>query len=196
MDIQVLGRKMQVTEGLREHAVTKVDDALKVIDMEPTSVDVVLRPQLYKNQKDHFTAEFTIRLKGYVVRVSATKEDMYAAIDEASHMAARQLRKFKTKMIDRRQRAAKQNGFEDIQPQSLTEKQVLHDEEEIAEDDLLVRTKYIPFTKLTEEEALVQTDLIGHDFFVYEDIQTGNVHVVYRRKDGGYGILKPDTEEK
>lgn len=187
---------MQVTEGLREHSLAKVEDALKVIDTQPTSVDVVLRPQIYKNQKDTFTAEFTIRLKGYVVRVSATKEDMYAAIDEASKMATRQLRKFKTKMIDRRQRAAKQNAFEDIAPGTDLENKVLADEEGIEEDDLLVRTKYIPYTKLTEEEALVQTDLIGHDFFVFEDMQTGNTHVVYRRKNGGYGILKPDTEEK
>lgn len=195
MDIQVSGRKMQVTEGLREHSLAKVEDALKVIESEPTSVDVVLRPQIYKNQKDQFTAEFTIRLKGYVVRVSATKEDMYAAIDEASRMATRQLRKFKTKMIDKHKRAAKQSGFEDIQAGSAMEQQVLADEDEIAEDDLLVRTKFIPYTKLTEEEALVQTDFIGHDFFVFEDMQTGNVHVVYRRKNGGYGILKPDTEE-
>ena len=64
------------------------------------------------------------------------------------------------------------------------------------DDEALVREKFIEYTKLTEEDALVQADLLGHDFFVFRDMVTDNVHVIYHRKNGGYGILKPDTERR
>ena len=66
---------------------------------------------------------------------------------------------------------------------------------ESGEDDVLVREKVIDLVPMTEEEALVQTDLIGHDFYVFENATTGLINVIYHRKDGGYGIIKPKIEE-
>lgn len=194
MNIQVSGRKVSVTPALRTHAEEKLQEAVKVFSVEPMSADVVLRVKHYKGEKTSERCEITLRVKGYVIRVECAKEDMYAAIDEACRMVSRQLRKYKTKVIDKK--ARKKGSYEDIaaQQQAL-EDQVLADEAELADDDLLVRTKYIDYSVMDEEHALVQTDLLGHDFYVFKDADTKNVHVVYKRKNGGYGIIKPIEED-
>lgn len=197
MEITVIGRKIQVTDALRERVDQKIGDALKVFDIDPITCDVVLRVEHYKSTKTTDICEVTVHVHGAVIRVEAAKEDMYAAIDEAARMTERQMRKFKTKILDRRKPGKQpQNqikaGTQEEQTILDDEKQVLSEED----DDALVRTKYIPMTKLTEEDALVQADLLGHDFYVFEDMQTGNTHVIYHRKSGGYGILKPESEKK
>lgn len=192
MDITVTGRKIQVTDALRENVEQKIGDALRVFDISPMTADVVLRVEHYKNSPEGDICEVTVRVRGSVIRVSCAKDDMYAAIDEAAHMLTRRMRKLKTRVVDRRQRASKSMGGETIQENTQLEAQVLADED----DEALVREKFIEYTKLTEEDALVQADLLGHDFFVFRDMVTDNVHVIYHRKNGGYGILKPDTERR
>ena len=117
---------------------------------------------------------------------------MYAAIDIAADKVTRQLRKFKTRVVDRRQRA---QGLP-VEP-IHTDLADLIEPEAVDEDadDELVREKVIDLPPMTEEEALVQTDLIGHDFYVFTNATTGLVNVIYHRKNGGYGIIKPKIEE-
>jgi putative sigma-54 modulation protein len=115
---------------------------------------------------------------------------MYAAIDLSADKVTRQLRKFKTKVVDNRQGGA---SAADVAPVERVEDlaDLLLPEED---DDLLVREKVIDVTPMTEEQALVQTDLLGHDFYVFENATTGLINVVYHRKNGGYGIIKPRIE--
>ena len=126
-------------------------------------------------------------MRDNVVRVEASSDDMYAAIDAAADKATRQLRKYKTRIIDRKQRA--HTPAYTTQTKDLSELIV-----EGEDDDVLVREKFIDLRPMTEEEALVQTDLIGHDFYVFENATTGLVNVVYHRRNGGYGIIKPKIE--
>ena len=126
-------------------------------------------------------------MRDNVVRVEASSDDMYAAIDAAADKATRQLRKYKTRIIDRKQRA--RTPAYTTQTKDLSELIV-----EGEDDDVLVREKFIDLRPMTEEEALVQTDLIGHDFYVFENATTGLVNVVYHRRNGGYGIIKPKIE--
>ena len=115
---------------------------------------------------------------------------MYAAIDSAADKATRQLRKFKTKVVDNRQQGASAADVAPIEPvEDLADLLIPADE-----DDQLVREKVIDVTPMTEEQALVQTDLLGHDFYVFENAATGLINVVYHRKNGGYGIIKPRIE--
>jgi putative sigma-54 modulation protein len=186
MEITMIGRGTTVTDALRAHTQQKIDDALKVLDTAPTSVDVVLRITNHKNATDNDVCEITLRLPGSVVRVASATSDMYASIDEASRMLARKLRKYKTRVIERRQRQKAAVVAEAPVPAEVLE---------IEEEEPLVRSKYIDYARYTEEDALVEADLLGHDFFVFTDMVTGNVHVIYHRKDGGYGILKPASEE-
>ena len=190
MDIKVSGRKTTVTDALRAHVDEKIGEALKVFDIEPMTVDVVLRYEKNPSNPNPAIVEVTVRARGSVIRVAEHGADMYAAIDLSAYKVTRQLRKFKTKVVDNRQGGA---SAADVAPVERVEDlaDLLLPEEE---DDLLVREKVIDVTPMTEEQALVQTDLLGHDFYVFENATTGLINVVYHRKNGGYGIIKPRIE--
>lgn len=190
MDIKVSGRKTTVTDALRAHVDEKIGEALKVFGIEPMTVDVVLRYEKNPSNPNPAIVEVTVRARGSVIRVAEHGADMYAAIDLSADKVTRQLRKFKTKVVDNRQGGA---SAADVAPVERVEDlaDLLLPEEE---DDLLVREKVIDVTPMTEEQALVQTDLLGHDFYVFENATTGLINVVYHRKNGGYGIIKPRIE--
>ena len=105
-DIKISGRKVSVSDSMREHVNSKVGEALKVFDIKPMSCDVVLRVDKNPSNPDRKMCEVTVFVRDYVVRVEASSSDMYAAIDEAAEKVTRQLRKYKTRVIDRKQRAA------------------------------------------------------------------------------------------
>ena len=187
MSITVTGRKMNVTDALREYAEEKIGNSMKVMDIDPLDAEVVLLAEKNRSNPTPCVCEVTIRTKGHVVRVEESEEDMYAAIDVAAAKVVRQLRKFKTRVIDRRiqagaAEAAPMKASEDLDLDALMA--------DLSKDDEVVRVKEIEFAPMTEEEALVEIDLLGHDFFVYTDRDTNLVNVLYRRKDGGYGLLK------
>ena len=191
VDIKIPGRKVSVSAALREPVETKVGGALKVFDIKPMSCAVFFRVDTNPSNPERKACEVTVFVRDNVVRVVATSEDMYAAIDEAAEKVTRQLRKYKTRVIDRRQRAQ-------AAPVPVVSEKDLADLIEPApadEDDQLVREKYIDLKPMTEEEALVQTDLLGHDFYVFINATTGLVNVIYHRKNGGYGIIKPKIED-
>ena len=189
VDIKVSGRKVTVTDALRERVDEKIGDALKVFEIQPMTCDVVLRVDKNPSNPERKSVEVTVFVRDRVVRVVTSAPDMYAAIDEAADKVTRQLRKFKTRVVDRRQRAAAPR------PAEAPAEDLADLIEPAPEDDELVREKFVDLTPMTEEEALVQTDLIGHDFSVFTNATTGLVNVVYRRKSGGYGIIKPRIEE-
>lgn len=192
MDIKVSGRKVTVTDALHDYVDEKIGDALKVFNIQPMTCDVVLRVEKNRSNPEAAVCEVTVRVRDNVVRVESADPDMYAAIDFAADKVTRQLRKFKTRVVDRRQRA---QGLP-VEP-IHTDLADLIEPEAVDQDadDELVREKVIDLTPMTEEEALVQTDLIGHDFYVFTNATTGLVNVIYHRKNGGYGIIKPKIEE-
>ena len=194
VDIKISGRKVSVSDSLREHVEDKIGGALKVFDIKPMTCDVVLRVDKNPSNPDRKSCEVTVFVRDSVVRVVATANDMNVAIDEAAEKVTRQLRKFKTRVIDRRQRrGATAEPVPELDLSSLIETTPEQAEEE---DDQLVREKIIDLVPMTEEEALVQTDLLGHDFYVFTNATTGLVNVIYHRKNGGYGIIKPKIEDE
>ena len=193
MSITVTGRKMPVTDALREHAEAKIGNSMKVMDIDPLVAEVVLFVEKNPANPRPAVCEVTLRTKGHIIRVEEHEEDMYAAIDVAAAKVVRQLRKYKTKVVDRKLRAADET-IRMAEPAAAGELDVDGLMQELAADDEVVRVKTIEFEPLTEEEALVKIDLLGHDFFAYTDRDSGMVNVLYRRDDGGYGLLK-QTEE-
>lgn len=188
MDIKVSGRKVTVTDALRARVNEKVGTAVRVFDIKPMTCDVVLRVEESHARDDFAVCEVTVRVRDSVVRVESSSPDMYAAIDAAAKKVTRQLRKFKTKVVDRRQRA---RGLP-VEPMPANVADLIEPEPvEPEDDDELVREKVIDLPPMTEEEALIQTDLLGHDFYVFTNVETGLVNVIYHRRDGGYGIIKP-----
>ena len=161
VDIKISGRKVSVSDSLREHVEEKVGSALRVFDIKPMTCDVVLRVDKNPSNPERKACEVTVFVRDNVVRVVASSDDMYSAIDEAADKVTRQLRKYKTRVIDRRQRVAQAKGGTVTQEDLAALIEPALGE---TEDDQLVREKYIDLVPMTEEEALVQTDLIGHDF--------------------------------
>ncbi len=190
MNITVTGRNIAVTDALRDYVEEKLAAATNVFDI-PMNTEVVLRVEKNPSNPVPQVVEVTIFVKGAVVRVSEAATDMYAAIDMAADRVSRQLRKFKTRVVDRRQRAARAEQPAEAAPLESLADVVSDEPQPEEEEDLLVREKLIEFTRLTEDQALLQVDLLGHDFFVFTNADTGDVNVIYRRKNGGYGIIKP-----
>jgi len=195
VDIKISGRKVAISNALREQVESKIGGALKVFDIKPMSCDVVLRADKSHSNRDRCSCEVTVFVRDNVVRVVAAAQDLEIAIDDAASKVTRQLRKYKTRVVDKRQRAKKPKVAEEPVADLADLITAAPEVEAPVEDDELVREKVIDLTPMTVEEALVQTDLIGHDFYVFENSATGLVNVVYRRKDGGYGIIKPKIEE-
>ncbi len=186
MNITVSGRKMPVTDALREYAEEKISAAVKVLDADPISTEVVLYKEKNPANPLPSICEVTVRVKGHIIRVEESEEDMYAAIDVAAAKVSRQLRKYKTRVVEKKVRTTEKiadhvAGEEDLDIDRLMD--------ELSGDEV-VRVKEIAFAPMTEEEALVEIDLIGHDFFVYTDRDTNLVCVLYRREGGGYGKLQ------
>ena len=194
VDIKISGRRVSVSDGMRDRVTDKVGSALHVFDIQPMSCDVVLRVDKNPSNPERKTCEVTVFVRDSVVRVTSSSADMYAAIDEASEKVTRQLRKYKTKVIDRRKRGGL--GLSHPELEAVTAENLEQLVEPAEEDDQLVREKLIDLTPMTEEEALVQTDLLGHDFYVFETATTGLVNVIYHRHNGGYGIIKPRIESE
>ena len=193
-DIKISGRKISVSDKMRERVNDKIGDALRVFDIQPMSCDVVLRLDKNPSNPERKTCEVTTFVRDSVVRVTASSSDMYAAIDEAADKTTRQLRKYKTKIVDRRHRSKHAQPYPELEAVAAADLGDLIETPE--EDDQLVREKIIDLTPMTEEEALVQTDLLGHDFYVFENATTGLVNVIYHRHNGGYGIIKPRIESE
>ena len=191
VSIKISGRKVTISDALREQVETKIGGALKVFDIKPMTCDVVLRVDKNHSYGKRNACEVTVFVRDNVVRVVATGDDLEAAIDEAASKVTRQLRKYKTRIIDKRQRSKRPEPVLEPMPNVAAPEPEPEDE-----DDELVREKFVELTPMSIDEALVQIDLIGHDFYVFEDKLTGLTNVVYRRNNGGYGIIKSKIEDE
>ena len=191
MEITVTGRKMTVSDALRDYVEEKIGSSVKVFNISPMRAEVVLRKERNPSNPKPAIAEVTIHTKGHIIRTEESEEDMYAAIDVAAAKVERQLRKYKTRVVDRKlhgKKLAEVLSLEtDVEPPA-------EHQEYLPEADSVVRIKELELAALSEEEALIQLDLLGHDFFVYYNSTDGLVNVMYRRKDGSYGIIKPRIE--
>lgn len=185
MDITITGRKMPVTDALREYAEEKIGNSMKVMDIDPLTAEVVLEVEKNPSNPTPARCEVTMRARGHIIRVEESEENMYAAIDVAAAKVLRQLRKYKTRVIDKKIASApadKSAPAKELDLDALMN--------ELNGGDEIVRVKEISLEPLTEEEALIQMDLLGHDFFVYIDRDSNEVNVLYRRDNGGYGLIK------
>ena len=188
MGVNVSGRKMNLTEALRAYAEEKIGASLKVMDIKPLEAEVVLYREKNPSNPRQAVCEVTLRARNHVIRVEECEEDMYAAIDVAAAKVVRQLRKFKTRVVDKHVETLERGAQEGRA--AAAELDVAGLMAELAGDeDEIVRVKVIPFEALTREEALIKIDLLGHDFFAYTDLDTGVACVLYRRNGGGYGLI-------
>lgn len=178
MNIMIRGEHIEVTPALRDYVEKKVGRVERYFDLEGTNdIHVTL-----KVLKDVHTVEVTIPLPGLLLRAEDHSDDMYASIDSVVDKLERQIRKHKTK-VNRR--------YRDEGLRSLFVESAGGNNFEEEEDLQIVRTKSFRLKPMNAEEAILQMNLLGHNFFVFSNSDTDDVSVVYKRKDGRYGLIEP-----
>ena len=177
MKFIISGKNIEVTPGLKDAIEQKLGKLERYFTPE-TEINVTLSVE-----KGRQKIEVTIPVKGNIIRSEQTSNDMYVSIDLVEEIIERQLRKYKNKLIARHQEGS--GNF----------KQEFFDSGERSEDDgeiKIVRTKKFGFKPMYPEDACVQMELLGHDFYVFINAETEDVNVVYKRKGNTYGLIEPE----
>jgi len=175
MKVNIYGKNMQLTEALKEATIKKVKRLDKFFQQ-----DVEAKVVLSIEKKDQ-KVEVTIPFNGRIARVEEYSDDMYNSIDEAVESLEQQIRKYKTKLQDKRQ-SNESIKFENVEP--------LDDED--TSEFKVVKTKRFAIKPMNIEEAILQMDLLKHNFFVFLNADSEEVNVVYKRKDNNYGLIEPE----
>ncbi len=183
MNYNIRGENIEVTPAIRDYVEKKVSKLDRYfVETPDTSVNVKLKVNPDKTSK----VEITIPMPQLVLRAEESNEDMYAAIDLIVDKLERQIRKHKTKVNRKlREKGSTKELFgpESGQPDKQQGK---NEETELP----IVRTKHFSLKPMDSEEAVLQMNMLGHNFFVYTDAETNSTNIVYRRKDGKYGLIE------
>jgi len=184
--IEIVGRDFEVTDRITEYVtkkVTKLDRHLSMID--ETRIELA-HIKSARSSLDRYVAQMTVRGKGFILRAEERADDIRAAIDTALEKLDRQVSRYKGKRFNNRgDGKSAAEVAEDIAPEILAE---LENEE----PPVIVRRKRFDLIPMAEEEAIEQMKLLGHDnFFVFYNAKVGAVNVLYRRRDGTYGLIEP-----
>ena len=179
MKFIISGRNIDITDGLR----TAVEDKLGKLERYFTADTEIIVTLSVENERQKI--EVTIPVKGNIIRSEQVSNDMYVSIDLVEEIIERQLRKYKTKIINKKQ------NVETFQPEFI-EKDYEDDTNEIK----IIRTKKFGFKPMYPEDACVQMELLGHNFFVFLNAETEEVNVVYKRKGNTYGLIEPDFSDE
>lgn len=179
MKFIISGRNIDITDGLRSAVEDKLEKLEKFFT-DDTEIHVTLSVE-----KERQKIEVTIPVKGNIIRSEQVSNDMYVSIDLVEEIIERQLRKYRKKIIDKKQNAG---TFQ----QAFIEKDF---EDENTNEIKIIRTKKFGFKPMYPEDACVQMELLGHNFFVFLNAETEEVNVVYKRKGNTYGLIEPDFSE-
>ena len=174
MKFIIIGKNIEVTPGLKAAVEDKIGKLEKYFNPD-TEVHVTLSVE-----KDRQKIEVTIPVKGSIIRSEQVSNDMYVSIDLVEEIIERQLKKYKTKLVDRQKDAT---SFSQL----FVENNYMDDEE-----IKIVRTKKFDIKPMYPEDACIQMELLGHSFFVFCNAETDQVNVVYKRKGNTYGLIEPE----
>lgn len=174
MELVIRGDKIKVTEAMKNYIEEKVGKLDKYIEDSSN-----IRANVLVKVKSHNQIiEITIPLKSFILRSEESQEDIYAAVDKAVDKLERQIRKNKTRLMSK-QAKTYDFSFSEI-------------EEADEEEEKIIKRKKIEVKPMDEEEAIIQMELLNHQFYMYKDSETNQTVVVYKRKDGGYGIIESE----
>ena len=185
MNFIISGRNIDITPGLRQAVEQKLGKLERYFTPE-TEIIVTLSVE-----KDRQKIEVTIPVKGNIIRSEQTSSDMYVSIDLVEEVIERQLRKYKNKLVARSQGhpTASSSG-------SNFKKEFFEEDDTSVEDNeiRIVRTKRFGIKPMFPEDACIQMELLGHNFYVFSNAETDEVNVVYKRKNGTYGLIEPEFQ--
>ena len=174
MRYTITGRNIDVTPGLREAVIEKIGKLERYFNQDTEAIITL------SVTKDRQKIEVTIPVKGHIIRAEEQSTDMYGSIDLVEEIIERQLKKYKTKLIDKKQSHI---DFSEFYVQEETE----------ADDEIKIeKVKKFAMKPMDPEEACVQMELLGHSFYVFLNAETEEVNVVYKRKGQTYGLIEPE----
>lgn len=174
MKFIIIGKNIEVTPGLRSAVEDKIGKLEKYFTQE-TEVHVTLSVE-----KDRQKIEVTIPVKGKIIRSEQVSNDMYVSIDLVEEIIERQLKKYKNKIVDQKHNI-------DFFKADYIEKEFVDDEE-----IKIIRSKKFDIKPMYPEDACIQMELLGHNFFVFNNAETDLISVVYKRKGNTYGLIEPE----
>ena len=179
MQLQVKGKNLEVTDAIRDYAQRKLGKLARQLN-DPSRIELELAVERNPSIADYHVAEATVWTKGPVLRARESSADMRASIDLLADKLERQVSRYRAK---RRRRSPRGNGgIDQTNPAPVP-----------GEQPPIVKTKQFAFNPMTPEEAVLQLELVGHDFFVFRNAESSEVNVVYRRRDGAYGLIEPQV---
>ena len=176
MEIIIRGDKIDVTDAMKDY----INEKLKKLDKYLEKSEDVRASVVIKIKGHRQTVEITIPLKNFIIRSEETQEDFYAAVDKAIDIMERQIRKNKTKIKAKETKTKYDFNIIDIE------------EEELEEPTTIIKRKTVEVKPMDEEEAILQLELLGHEFYLFKNIATDKEAVVYKRKNGGYGLIEAE----
>ena len=181
----IRGENIEVTQAIRDYVEKRISKLEKYFEKDlKNTAHVNLKVYSDKQAK----VEVTIPLPYLTLRAEEMSNDLYASIDLVTDKLERQIRKYKTKV----NRKSREKGFKNLEF-APTQEQTDTDSDNESKFQV-VRTKQLALKPMDNEEAILQMDMLGHDFFIYEDAETSGINIVYRRNDGRYGLIETGEE--
>ena len=174
MKLNIRGDKLEITDAIRNYVVDKIGRLDKYFKDSDINANVLL-----KVKGNRQIIEVTVPTDKYILRSEEENNDLYAAIDLVVDKLEGQIRKNKTKL--------KKQNIDNKYKDFNFDYEIDEDEEN---NDVIVKHKEIEMKPMDSEEAILEMELLGHSFFVYKDVETGNINVLYKRKDGNYGLIE------
>ena len=175
MEIIIHGDKLKVTDSMKAYIEEKLEKLNKYLENSET----VRATVIVKVNNHEQRVEITIPLKAFILRSEEAKDDFYAAVDKTIDKLERQIRKNKTRIMSKQVKTNRDFALSAIEDDAVDEKKVL-------------KRKKVEVKPMNEEEAILQMELLGHQFYMYKDSETNVPAVVYKRTDGNYGILEAE----
>ncbi len=180
LKFNIRGENVEVTESIRDYVVKRISKLQKFFE---DSVEATAHVNLKVYPNRTYKVEVTIPLPYLTLRAEETSNDMYGSIDLVTDKLERQIRKYKTKV----NRKSREKGLKNLEFVPSDD-----DSAESVEELKIVRTKQVSLKPMDPEEAVLQMDMLGHDFFVFQDAETDGTSIVYRRNDGRYGLIEAE----
>lgn len=177
MEIIIHGDKLKITEAMNDY----IEEKLAKLNKYLENGDRVRANVIVKVKNHEQRVEITIPLKTFILRSEETKDDFYAAVDKAVDKLERQIRKNKTRMMSKQVKVNYEFNFSEIE-----------EDEEDAKENKILKRKKVEVKPMNEDEAIIQMELLGHQFYMYMDSETSKPAVVYKRNDGNYGIIESE----
>ena len=176
MEIIIHGDKLKITDAMKDYIEEKLEKLNKYLE----NSDNVRATVIVKVKNHEQRVEITIPLKAFILRSEESKDDFYAAVDKTIDKLERQIRKNKTRIMSKQVKTNKDFSMS-----------AFADEEDL-DDKKILKRKKVEVKPMNEEEAILQMELLGHQFYMYKDSETNQVAVVYKRTDGNYGVIESE----